>query len=252
MHRAFYMPSYVQILTLLSGIRLDSQSALDHVKSHPALSHTPVVSRDTSLKLCCLFRFHAGALRAINRRCRRHRPRKPKPKLRSSHHHSSPCIPYMLNLQFPQIKALVLENTFLSLPRLIPSAMPWLARVSFLCHQKWDSASKVPLLPRSLPVLMLSGAQDEVVPSDHMRELERLLRNEDGQHGQPRRPGTFIEFPEGNHSACRIANSLTFTVPAHSFLMFFSSWWALQITRARSRSTGAPSRSLSRVSNEPV
>ena len=42
-----------------------------------------------------------------------------------------------------QITALIIENTFMSLPRLIPTAMPWLGPFSFLCHQKWESYLKV-------------------------------------------------------------------------------------------------------------
>ena len=92
---------------------------------------------------------------------------------------------------------MILENTFLSLPRLIPTALPLLSPFSFLCHQKWDSASKLPLLPPDMPILMLAGVQDEVVPNEHMRELERLLRK---TAGKPTRPGRYIEFENGKHS----------------------------------------------------
>lgn len=102
-----------------------------------------------------------------------------------------------LYVAYVQVRALILENTFLSLPRLIPSAMPWLSPVSFLCHQKWDSASKIPLIPIQTPILMLSGERDEVVPSEHMEELERLMRN---VPGRGRRPGKLIEFKNGQHS----------------------------------------------------
>ena len=46
---------------------------------------------------------------------------------------------------------------------------------AFLCHQKWDSASKIPLLPAELPMLLLSGVQDEVVPREHMQGLWELV-----------------------------------------------------------------------------
>ena len=77
--------------------------------------------------------------------------------------------------------------------------MPMLSRVAFLCHQKWDSASKVHLIPPHIPTLMLSGAKDVVVPQSHMEELERLLRDAPGRQ---RRPGELIEFPGGAHSKC--------------------------------------------------
>lgn len=49
-----------------------------------------------------------------------------------------------------QITALIVENTFMSLPRLIPSAMPLLGPFSFLCHQKWESYLKVTFQTLSL------------------------------------------------------------------------------------------------------
>lgn len=76
--------------------------------------------------------------------------------------------------------------------------MPWLSPVSFLCHQKWDSASKLPRIPLTTPILMLSGTRDEIVPQAHMHELERLLRE---VPGKGRRPGRFVEFVTGAHSA---------------------------------------------------
>ncbi|THH26554.1 hypothetical protein EUX98_g7628 [Antrodiella citrinella] len=119
------------------GLKMDAQSALDYVKSHPALSEGPTVLYGQSI----------GGAVAIDLASR------------------NPLA----------IQALVLENTFLSLPRLVPSALPVLGPFAFLCHQKWDSASKVPLLPRKIPILMLSGARDEVVPKVHMEALWGLV-----------------------------------------------------------------------------
>lgn len=53
-----------------------------------------------------------------------------------------------------------------------------------------------------MPVLMLSGARDEIVPKEHMQELESLLRPKDAAEGE-KRPGTFIEFGRGAHSTPR-------------------------------------------------
>ena len=124
-----------------------------------------------------------------------------------------------------QIRALILENTFLSLPRLVPSALPVLGPFAFLCHQKWDSASKIPLLPAELPMLLLSGVQDEVVPREHMQGLWELVekrvpggvRTSGGPGGAEaegaevakdesvKSPGgktltRFVEFEHGTHS----------------------------------------------------
>ena len=122
------------------------------------------------------------------------------------------------------VSALILENTFLSLPRLVPSAIPALGPLSFLCHQKWDSASKIHLIPHTTPILMLSGVRDEVVPREHMKGLWELVqKREDSKKSEnvssdkevaspspagsvpvvvidPRNKSKFLEFSYGSHS----------------------------------------------------
>ena len=118
-----------------------------------------------------------------------------------------------------QIRALILENTFTSIPRLIPTAMPILSPFSFLCHQKWDSASKVHLIPPNVATLLLSGTSDEIIPSSHMEELEKLFRQTPGSE---KREGKLVEFRAGRHSK--------FFGIRHSFLLTdspssFSRWY---------------------------
>ncbi|RDX49406.1 alpha/beta-hydrolase [Lentinus brumalis] len=166
------------------GIRIDAQCALDHVLSHEYLSQTPIILYGQSI----------GGAVAID--------------LASRNPHA--------------IRALILENTFLSLPRLVPSAMPVLGPFAFLCHQKWDSASKVTSIPAETPMLLLSGVQDEVVPREHMQELwqlvqkrvprrQRDLHAEEGSDGLKdesiKNPGAgaakysrFVEFNAGMHN----------------------------------------------------
>jgi fermentation-respiration switch protein FrsA (DUF1100 family) len=60
------------------------------------------------------------------------------------------------------IAGLVLENTFLSMRKLIPSIMPPAKYLSFLCHQVWPSDTLIPSI--KVPTLFLSGLQDEIVP----------------------------------------------------------------------------------------
>ena len=106
-----------------------------------------------------------------------------------------------------QIRALVIENTFTSLPELVPHALPFLGPVSFLCHQKWNSASKIPLIPATTPILMLSGARDEIVPKQHMRTLWEAVAKrgeKKTQGGMEFKVGLerakFMEFEFGGHS----------------------------------------------------
>ncbi|KAI5122877.1 hypothetical protein M0805_003329 [Coniferiporia weirii] len=141
------------------GLRMDAQTALDYLTSNVTLCKSPIILYGQSI----------GGAVAID----------------------------LASRNPSAIRALILENTFLSIPRLIPTAMPGLSRVTFLCHQKWDSASRLPFIPAETPILMLSGTRDEVVPRVHMAELERLLRN---VPGKPRRRGRLVEFSEGTHN----------------------------------------------------
>ncbi|KAH9830185.1 Alpha/Beta hydrolase protein [Rhodofomes roseus] len=153
------------------GLQTDAQCALDFIRAHPFLSKSPIILYGQSI----------GGAVAID--------------LASRNAHA--------------IRALILENTFTSLPRLVPSAFPFLGPFAFLCHQKWDSASKVPLIPRGIPILMLSGAHDEVVPREHMLDLWEIVQKrthadkgaETGTVQNGRRVHSkFVEFEKGTHN----------------------------------------------------
>jgi len=136
------------------GIRIDAQTALDYITSDPNFSRTPIILYGQSI----------GGAVAIDLASR------------------NPTI----------INALILENTFTSLPSLVPHALPLLGPFSFLCHQKWDSASKIPLIPSSTPILMLSGAMDQLVPKEQMLALWEIV----ARRGEKKTPGG-IEFKTG-------------------------------------------------------
>ncbi|KAF8132823.1 Alpha/Beta hydrolase protein [Boletus edulis] len=157
-----------------TGLCIDAQTALDYVTSHPYLQKTPVILYGQSI----------GGAVAI----------------------------HLASRNPSKISALILENTFTNLPRLVPHALPFLSPLTFLCHQKWDSASKIPFIPKSTPILMLSGVQDEVVPREHMQELWEIITRRQGSMVQvDREPkantseigrgkSNFVEFPHGCHN----------------------------------------------------
>ncbi|KAK3694942.1 Alpha/Beta hydrolase protein [Podospora appendiculata] len=70
------------------------------------------------------------------------------------------------------IAGLILENTFLSMRKLIPSIIPPAKYFALLCHQVWPSDSLMPSI--KVPTLFLSGLQDEIVPPIHMKRLYDL------------------------------------------------------------------------------
>ncbi|KAJ7675198.1 Alpha/Beta hydrolase protein [Mycena rosella] len=140
------------------GIRLDAQAALDHVTTDSELSNTPIILFGTSL----------GGAVAID----------------------------LASRNPSAITALIIENTFESLPRVV-RAWPVIGAFSFLCFQKWNSAAKVPNIPPTTPILMLSGTKDEVVPKKHMETLREISRKRGDGSAQSDR---FETFPEGSHA----------------------------------------------------
>ena len=87
---------------------------------------------------------------------------------------------------------------------------------------------------------MLSGKRDEIVPPEHMIELERLLRaTPDGKT----RPGRLIEFEEGTHSESLWYYSVSFFYFRLSVPQFFFH----QITLAYSLIIGSRYRNSLRV-----
>ncbi|PHH72479.1 hypothetical protein CDD80_4503 [Ophiocordyceps camponoti-rufipedis] len=89
------------------------------------------------------------------------------------------------------IAGLILENTFLSMRKLIPSVIPPAKYLTLLCHQVWPSETLLPTI-KKVPVLFLSGLQDEIVPPDHMRQLYEIC-NAPGKKWRP--------LPGGDHNS---------------------------------------------------
>ncbi|TVY88582.1 Protein bem46, partial [Lachnellula willkommii] len=75
-----------------------------------------------------------------------------------------------------RFSGLVLENTFLSMRKLIPSIIPPAKYLAILCHQVWPSDTFIPSITE-LPILFLSGLQDEIVPPSHMRRLFEISQS---------------------------------------------------------------------------
>jgi len=167
------------------GLQIDSQTALDYVLADPNFSRSPLVRfltdafdvSDHAFQI--LYGQSIGGAVAID----------------------------LASRNPTKINALIIENTLASLPSVIPHALPLLTRMSFLCHQKWDSASKIPLIPATTPILMLSGAKDEIVPKEHMRTLWEAV----AKRGEKKTPGgkeyktgleraKFMEFEDGAHN----------------------------------------------------
>ncbi|RKP02656.1 hypothetical protein CXG81DRAFT_10506, partial [Caulochytrium protostelioides] len=146
------------------GIKQDVEAALLWVRGHPDLAGARIVMYGQSIGGAAAI--HAAALPA--------------------HRHT--------------LAGLILENTFTSLPRLVPHALPQIAWLSFLCTQRWPSDRDITRLDPRLPVLFLSGARDELVPPTMMHELARLLYASRAGRAAEARGVRWRVFPAGTHN----------------------------------------------------
>jgi len=149
------------------GLQKDAQAALDYLLADDELSQKPIILYGRSL----------GGAVAIDL---------------ASRHPS-------------KINALIVENTFTSLPGVV-RGWPIIGIFSFICLQKWNSASKLPRIPKALPILMLSGDRDQVVPRIHMHTLWEIAtkrgENDKGSNEQsdlPPSKDVFQSFRYGSH-----------------------------------------------------
>ena len=69
------------------------------------------------------------------------------------------------------IAGVILENTFTSIPAMIPMVFPAAKPLARLCHQLWKSDETLPKITAKIPFLFLSGLKDEIVPAQMMRTL---------------------------------------------------------------------------------
>ncbi|KAK7510714.1 BEM46 family protein [Phyllosticta citriasiana] len=88
------------------------------------------------------------------------------------------------------IAGMVLENTFLSIKKLIPSAFPPAKFLAPLCHQTWPSEDVLPQI-QNIPILFMSGLKDEMIPPSHMSKLFDICVS---------RGKVWREFANGGHN----------------------------------------------------
>ncbi|OQE25541.1 hypothetical protein PENSTE_c006G00381 [Penicillium steckii] len=124
-----------------AGLKIDAQTALDYLRQRPETRDTKIVVYGQSL----------GGAVAINL--------------------------VATNQEEDEISGLILENTFLSIRKLIPSVFPPARYLARLCHQYWVSEDILPRIS-NVPILFLSGLKDEIVPPTNMTQLFSVCQSE--------------------------------------------------------------------------
>lgn len=137
------------------GIKIDAQTIMRYLSDHPIIGKTKLILYGRSL----------GGAVAIY----------------------TASLPIASNF----VTGIVLENTFLSIPKLLPSVIPLLKYFKFLVAQKWESDKAILNIPKNVNLLFLSGAKDDLVPPEHHKNLFDLA---------PCKNKFFKSLPEGSHN----------------------------------------------------
>jgi len=134
-----------------AGLEKDSQAALDHLRSRTDIDPSKII----------LFGRSLGAAVAVQ-----------------------------LAANNPEkVRALVVENTFTSIPDMVEVVFPFLRWFKSLCTNPWFSVKRVPEL--RMPTLFISGLRDELVPASQMKKLYEACGSNNKK---------MIEFPTGQHN----------------------------------------------------
>lgn len=88
------------------------------------------------------------------------------------------------------IKYLIVENTFLSLPKVAERESAWFILFRPFIHQIWDSESDIQKVKAK--ILFLSAANDKFIPPEQMKKLFELATAAESK--------TFQSFAQGGHN----------------------------------------------------
>ncbi|KAG8814822.1 hypothetical protein FRC17_000965 [Serendipita sp. 399] len=80
---------------------------------------------------------------------------------------------------------------------MLPVLMPALGKFKFLVKDKWRSEVNVAKIPATTPLVFLSGALDEIVPPEHMKQLYEISTS---SSSAPDAKRTFVLFENGHHN----------------------------------------------------
>ena len=134
------------------------------------------------------------------------------------------------NQSHGDIAGLILENTFTSIRKLIPSAFPPAKYLAKLCHQYWASEESLPKITEDIPILFLSGLKDEIVPAVMMKAL---------YDGCKVKTKIWREFKEGTHNA-------TVAEPG-----YFDAMWAFLVQEVQTGRIGEKNLNVGSVEVDP-
>jgi abhydrolase domain-containing protein 13 len=120
----------------------------------------------------------------------------------------------------PPLAGVILENTFSSIDDMVDVVMPFLAPLKrWVLRMHWPTAAVLPTLPAELPVLLISGERDALVPPAMMRSLESAARaRAPSVPGAPPGAVRFYAVPGASHDDCAVKGGLEYMGALRRFL----------------------------------
>ncbi len=116
------------------------------------------------------------------------------------------------SVEKPNLRGVIAENTFTSISAMVGSIFPpldiWIVKKYFL-RLRWETDKVVGNIP--VPMLLISGLRDEIVPASQMADLHRICK-------QCERSVELAEFPEGKHNDTWVLGGQEYWNKQRSFL----------------------------------
>lgn len=123
----------------------------------------------------------------------------------------------------------LLENTFAGISEMVDHLFPLLKPIKqYILQIHWPSRARLEA-SCPVPILFLSGRQDEVVPCTHMDRLLQAANlgaaayaqssSSSSSHALPRPVHTFLEVPNGMHNDTWMKGVVPYFEAAHKFIL---------------------------------
>lgn len=118
------------------------------------------------------------------------------------------------------LAGIILENTFTSISDMVDVVMPWLSPFkAWVLRMHWPTGELLPRLPGGIPLLLISGERDALVPPAQMRALAAAAeRRPPPPGGAPLAPTTLWVVPGAGHDDCAVAGGAAYLATIRRFM----------------------------------
>lgn len=120
---------------------------------------------------------------------------------------------------------LLVENTYTSISDMVNVVMPFLIPIKkYVLRIGWDSASLMPYLgQQQVPILLLAGAKDELVPHQQMKQLYSIAQQNKSLSTLAKKTASDLirihVIPNGTHNESWLQGGLEYWEAIRSFMV---------------------------------